>query len=94
MEITEKVKVVNRLGLHLRAAAELVKSAHKFKSKVTVRHLERSADAKSLINLIALGVPYGAEITLTFEGEDAWLASREILGLFKLGFRDVELVPS
>jgi phosphotransferase system HPr (HPr) family protein len=94
MEITEKARVVNKLGLHLRAAAELVKTAHKFKSKITVRHQERSADAKSLINLIALGIPYGAEITMTFEGEDAWLASREILGLFKLGFRELELAVS
>ena len=87
MEITEKARVVNKLGLHLRAAAELVKTAHKFKSKITVRHQERLADAKSLINLIALGIPYGAELTLSFEGEDARLACREILGLFKLEFR-------
>jgi phosphocarrier protein HPr len=94
MGISGKAKVVNNLGLHLRAAAELVKTAHKFKSKITVRHQERSADAKSLINLIALGVPYGAELTLTFEGEDAWLASREIISLFNLGFRELELTSS
>jgi phosphocarrier protein HPr len=94
MEITEKVRVVDKLGLHLRAAAELVKTAHKFKSKITVRHQERSADAKSLINLVALGIPYGAELTMTFEGEDAWLASREILAFFKLGFRELELAVS
>jgi len=94
MEITEKARVVNKLGLHLRAAAELVKTAHQFKSKITIRHQGRSADAKSLINLIALGIPYGAELTITFEGEDAWLASREILGFFKLGFHELELAAS
>jgi len=94
MEITENAKVVNRLGVHLRAAAELVKTAHKFKCKITVRYQERSADAKSLIDLVMLGIPYGAVLTLTFEGEDAWLASREILGLFQLGFSELELVAS
>ncbi|HUO56721.1 MAG TPA: HPr family phosphocarrier protein [bacterium] len=90
MEITEKFIVVNKLGLHLRAAAELVKTAHKFKCKIKVRKQGLAADARSLMNLIALGAAYGSELAVTFEGEDAWPASRAFADLFKTGFREME----
>ena len=54
MKINEKMTIVNRLGLHLRAAAELVKVANKFKCQIVVKHGIQNANAKSLMGLMTL----------------------------------------
>ena len=71
MEVIRKVKILNRLGLHLRAAAQLVSASSKFKCRVLIRKGYQQADGKSLLNLIALAAGYGSEVTLVFDGEDA-----------------------
>ena len=90
MEIVEKVKVANRLGLHLRAAAELVKESCKFKCRILVKKNQSHVDGKSLMNLITLAANYGSELTLIFEGEDAKDASKSIRGLFLNKFGEKE----
>jgi phosphocarrier protein len=81
---------MNRLGLHLRAAAEFVKTTSKFKCRILVKHGDGHVNGKSLINLMALAASYGAELTLTFEGEDAMDAEKAIQNLFlaKFGEKD------
>ena len=71
MEIIEKVRLTNRLGLHLRAAAEFVRTSSKFKCGIMVENHRHQADGKSLINLLALAAAHGAELTVTFKGDDA-----------------------
>ncbi len=71
MEITETVKISNRLGFHLRAAAEFVKTSSKYKCRIMVRKEYQDANGKSLMNLMALAASYGTELTLIFEGDDA-----------------------
>jgi len=90
MQITESVKIENRLGLHLRAAAQLVKTSSQFKCRVLVRHQRHSADGKSLLNLLGLGATYGSELTLVCEGEDAQDAQEKLRELFlnKFGERE------
>ncbi len=90
MEITEKMKITNRLGLHLRAAAEFVKTASKFKCLILVKNHHRTADGKSLINLMTLASPFGSELTLMFSGVDAWDARTAIYDLLlsKFGEKD------
>ena len=90
MEITEKVKVLNRLGLHLRAAAELVKTSCKFKCRILVKSGNGHVDGKSLINLMTLAAGYGAELTLIFQGEDASAARVAIQHLFLNRFGERE----
>ncbi len=86
MEITKKVKIVNRLGLHLRAAAKLVKASSKYKCRIFIKDQYHQADCKSLLNIMALAVSYGSEVTLVFEGEDVRTAQEEILDLFHTKF--------
>ena len=90
MEITEKVKVLNRLGLHLRAAATLVKTSSMFKCRILIKNHHRSADGKSLLNLMALAASFGSELTFVFEGEDAWNARTAIQDLFLNKFGESE----
>lgn len=90
MEVIERVKVLNRLGLHLRAAAQLVRASSKFKCRVIVKSGHGQVDAKSLINLMALAASYGSELTLVFQGEDARVACSEIQNLFRNRFGEKE----
>ena len=65
MEIEKKVKIANRLGFHLRAAAQFVKTSCKFRDcRVLVKSSRGSIDGKSLLNLITLAASYGSELTL------------------------------
>jgi phosphocarrier protein HPr len=64
--------VVNsKVGLHARPASLFVKTAGKFTSDITVNHGERTANAKSILNVLTLGVNQGAKITVEAEGPDA-----------------------
>lgn len=90
MQIIENVKIANRLGLHLRAAAQLVKTSSQFKCRVLVRNHRNSADAKSLLNLLGLEATYGSELTLVCEGEDARDAQEKLRELFLNKFGEKE----
>lgn len=71
MKVAEKVEIENKLGLHLRAAAELVKVANKFKSHITINQSIQHANAKSLMGLLTLAAAKGTVLELVAEGEDA-----------------------
>ncbi|MEW5991830.1 MAG: HPr family phosphocarrier protein [Chloroflexota bacterium] len=63
--------ILDPSGLHSRPAARFVQVASRFQSRVTVRHGDRAADAKSLIALLGLTIRPGSEIALEAEGPDA-----------------------
>ena len=63
--------VADPAGLHARQAARVVRLASRYEARVTVRHAERTADARSLLELLSLGVGPGVEVTLLAEGPDA-----------------------
>jgi phosphotransferase system HPr (HPr) family protein len=65
------VMVAHQVGLHARPAASLVKEAAKFRASITVRHGEKTANAKSIIDVLGLGAGQHAEVVLTAEGDDA-----------------------
>ena len=71
MKLNEKMTIVNKLGLHLRAAAELVKVANKFKCNITIHHGIQNVNAKSLMGLMTLAAANGTEIEFAADGEDA-----------------------
>ncbi|HEX8707566.1 MAG TPA: HPr family phosphocarrier protein [Pyrinomonadaceae bacterium] len=86
--IERSVKITNRLGLHARAAALLVRTANQFHS---VLRLERSdgtasADAKSILSVLMLAAARGTELRATAEGVDEGEAISAICGLFAAGF--------
>lgn len=89
--LESKVKVVNQLGLHARAAAQLVRVSSDFKSKIILKRIETSviADAKSILSVLALAAPWGTELVLEIDGEDEREALAEIEGLFLKGFGEL-----
>jgi phosphocarrier protein HPr len=77
------VEVINRLGLHLRAATKLAETARSFQSKVTIVGSGGQADARSVINLMMLGAAIGSRLKVRVEGADARAALDAIQRLFQ-----------
>ena len=65
------VKIMNKLGIHARPAAEIVKTAGKFKSSITIVRDDLEVNAKSIMGVMMLAAEYGATITLRATGDDA-----------------------
>lgn len=85
------VSVVNRLGLHARAAAKLVRATAQFKSRVTLTEPNRdlTADAKSILSVLTLSASAGTTIIVKAEGEDEEKALESVSELFETGFGEL-----
>ena len=68
--VSQKVTVKNPTGLHLRPAGILCKEAMQFKSHITFRSRETTANAKSVLSVLGACIKSGDEIELVCEGED------------------------
>ena len=72
------VTIVNRLGLHARAAARFVTLASKFAADVRVRKDQREVSGKSIMGVMMLAAAQGSQVTLIAEGEDEQQALDEL----------------
>jgi len=87
-----KVVVNNKVGLHARPAALFVQTASKFKSEINVSCHDpkedklRTANAKSILGILTLGVFQGIEITIKADGEDEADAAATLADLVKNNF--------
>jgi len=70
MEI-QTFMIRNRLGLHARAAALLVKTANHFVSEVTIEKDGLEVNEKSIMGILMLAASKGTKITLKVEGKDS-----------------------
>lgn len=73
-----KLKVINRSGLHARPAAMFVQTTRRFSSKIVLKKDEKIADAKNILQVLALGVDMGDEVEVVVEGPDEDLAIEEL----------------
>lgn len=89
--IESSVKIINPLGLHARAAAQLVRLAGKFKSKINLVRQDNSvmADAKSILSVLTLAAAKGIELKLIVEGDDEVEASEAVTDLIAKGFGEI-----
>ncbi|MGL4948696.1 MAG: HPr family phosphocarrier protein [Mycoplasma sp.] len=72
------VTIIDPIGLHARPAAELVQVASKFTSSVTLKSGERTANGKSIITIMALGVKKDAVVSFEIDGTDEEAAAEAI----------------
>jgi len=79
--IERDTEIVNRLGLHARAAAKLVHTAGNFQSRVTVSKDGEEADAKSILGILLLAAGQGCKVTVRCEGQDEEDALRAVTTL-------------
>lgn len=83
-----KIRIVNQLGLHARAAAQLVRLATTFKSKIILKRRDDAvyADAKSILSVLTLAASIGTELDIEIDGADEHEVLKAIEELFVNGF--------
>lgn len=88
--IETPITIINKLGLHARAAAKFVNTAQKFASTVRVSNGERTIDGKSIMSVMMLGASQGTDLTLRVDGEDELDATRALTTLVESRFEEEE----
>ena len=88
-EIERRVKVVNRLGVHARPAAEFVKTASKFEASIKVSKDTMEVNGKSILGVMTLAAECGSELLLRAQGEDAAAAIEALTEVLKRDFGDL-----
>ncbi len=86
----QQVEIINKLGLHARAATKFANTANKFTSKVQVCFGDRSIDGKSIMALMLLAAARGSVITLSTDGPDSEQAMEALLELINNKFDEEE----
>lgn len=84
METT--VNILNQQGLHARPASVFSKTAGKFKSTISIVHSSGTANAKSIINIMSLGLKKGEEIKIITQGADEKEAMEALISLIESKF--------
>ena len=88
--IEKQLDVINKLGLHARAAAKVVSVASRYDSRIHVIHNGNPIDAKSIMGLLMLGAAKGSHVTFQVEGPDETDAMDELEDLFARMFDEGE----
>lgn len=79
--IERDAEIMNRLGLHARAAAKLVHTAGGYQSRVTVEKDGEEVDAKSILGVLLLAASQGTTVTVRCDGQDEEEAMQAVAGL-------------
>lgn len=82
--------IVNRLGLHARAAGKFVNLAKTFASRVSLAKGEEAVDGKSIMAVMLLAAPVGSEVRLMVEGADDEVAFAALRDLINDGFGELD----
>jgi len=80
--------ISNKTGLHARPASEFVNCAATFEADITITKLSenKSANAKSVVKLLMLGITQGEEVEIKAEGADETTAVDTLINLLNSGF--------
>ena len=84
------VEVVNRLGLHARAARLLVEAVRAFDAEVTIRREDQTVNAKSILEIMMLAAGPGTALEVVAVGPDADAAVAAICALVQQKFNEAE----
>ena len=88
--IRRNVTIVNKLGLHARAAAKLVATASEFDSVVQIARNGREVSAKSIMPVMMLAASQGTEVQLVADGDDENEAMDAVVALIEDYFGEGE----
>jgi len=84
------VTIVNKLGLHARAASKLVKVAGQFACSVRVATGQKTVDGKSIMSVMLLAAVQGTPVVLRTEGDDELAAMDALVALIEDRFGEGE----
>jgi len=84
--LSRKFIIKNRLGLHARAAAQLVQTANQFAAEVTLLKEDIEVNGKSIMGILLLAAPKGTEVDVVVDGPDEDQAMTVLADLIEDGF--------
>lgn len=84
--IDTEMTIINKLGLHARAAAKLASTAGRFSCTIRTGHNGKMVDAKSVMSLMLLAASQGTTLNFQFDGGDEAHAHRAIRELIENRF--------
>jgi len=84
------ITVINPLGVHARPAAKVVDCAARFTSDIRISYKNQEIDAKSIMSVLMLAAPCGAELSVEITGDDENDAMMALEALFTSGFDELE----
>lgn len=87
--LEREVRIINPLGLHARAAAKLVRCSVRYRSTVTLARGSDTADAKSILSVLALAAGFGTLLNIKIDGPDEAEVMKEVAVLFLSGFGEI-----
>ena len=85
-----ETRIVNRLGLHARAAAQLVRMANEYNSNISLIKSNQQANAKTIMEVLMLGATQGEDLTVEARGDDEEHAVEAIVQLIDARFNELE----
>ena len=88
--LSQKITIVNRLGLHARAAAQLVRMANEYPCDIHLDKDGQVSNAKSVMEVLMLGAPSGTSIKISADGDKEEEALKAIVALFAARFHELE----
>lgn len=88
--IRTKVTIINKLGLHARAAAKFVTLASRFKSEIRLQRGAKEVNGKSIMGVMMLAASQGTHLNITASGPDEEEALRQLEALVNQRFGEPE----
>ncbi|MDH3387054.1 MAG: HPr family phosphocarrier protein [Gammaproteobacteria bacterium] len=88
--ISETITIINKLGLHARAASKLVNCASQFESDVFISRKENRVNAKSIMGVMMLAASKGVSLELEVSGSDEQACRDAIVELISSRFGEAE----
>ena len=88
--LQQTTNIVNKLGLHARAAAKFVTQASLFDSDINVKRNDKNVNGKSIMGVMMLAAAKGSEIELIIDGPDEQQAMQSLLELIENRFGEPE----
>lgn len=88
--LSKQIEIINKLGLHARAASKFVKLASRFNSRILLRKGGAEANGKSIMAVMMLAASQGARVELVVDGEDEVQAMEALEALIADRFGEAE----
>ncbi len=88
--LQKDILIINKLGLHARAAAKFVTLASQFESIIEVARLQQKVNGKSIMGVMMLAASKGTTLTISADGPDEALALQQIEALILDRFQEAE----
>jgi len=88
--ISQKILIINKLGLHARAAAKFVTVAGQFESDIQLKRATRAVNGKSIMGIMLLAASKGTELEIIIDGNDEDQAMQQLIQLVENKFDESE----